>query len=225
KSAELTGSWEKQLKDIEKGTFTAGSFINNMKRMVEALVYEVRSETRRANISHAGNVQKEVAKVEQKKAAGILAEACPKCKKATLIKGKSAFGCADYKAGCTFLLPYIFADKKISENQYLRLLQKGSTVNLKDFKTDAGVVEGLLRFDENFKLVLEPKKTEPKAIPDALTCPKCQKGTVLKGNTAYGCSQYKSGCDFKVTFDTVRTKLKDQKPSKELVYAILNESI
>ena len=27
KSAELTGSWEKQLKDIEKGTFSAGAFI------------------------------------------------------------------------------------------------------------------------------------------------------------------------------------------------------
>ena len=148
------------MKDIEKGTFTAAAFIKNMKRMVEALVYEVRSETRHANISHAGNVQKQVAKVEKKKAAGILAEACPKCKKATLIKGKSAYGCGDYKAGCDFCLPYTFAEKKISENQYLRLLQKGSTVNLKDFKTDAGTVEGLLRFDENFKLKLEPKKTD-----------------------------------------------------------------
>ncbi|TRX32389.1 DNA topoisomerase III [Flavobacterium sp. ZT3R18] len=225
KSAELTGSWEKQLKDIEKGTFTAAAFINNMKRMVEALVYEVRSETTRANISHAGSVQKQVATVEKKKVAGILAEVCPKCKKTTLIKGKSAYGCGDYKVGCTFVLPYTFLEKKISENQYLRLLQKGSTVNLKDFKTDAGSVEGLLRFDENFKLKLEPKKIAVKAIPDALDCPKCQKGTVLKGKTAYGCSDYKSGCDFKVTFDVVREKLKDQKPTKELVHSILKDSI
>ena len=225
KSAELTGSWEKQLKDIEKGTYSATGFINNMKRMVEALVYEVRSETTRANISHASSVQKEVVKVEQKKAAGILAAVCPKCKNATLIKGKSAYGCGDYKAGCTFLLPYSFAEKKISENQYLRLLQKGSTVNLKDFKTNAGVVEGLLRFDENFQLKLEPKKALAKAIPDELTCPKCQSGTVIKGKTAYGCSHYKSGCDFKVTFDVVREKLKNKKPTKELVYTILNESV
>jgi DNA topoisomerase-3 len=40
----VMGSWEKQLKDW-KGTFTAAAFINNMKRMVDALVYEVRSET------------------------------------------------------------------------------------------------------------------------------------------------------------------------------------
>ncbi|UQD56357.1 type IA DNA topoisomerase [Flavobacterium sp. K5-23] len=232
KSAELTGSWEKQLKDIEKGTFTAGAFINNMKRMVEALVYEVRSETKRANISHAGSVQKEEAKVEKKKAAGIMAETCPKCKKGTLITGKSAYGCTGYKAGCDFLLPFTFAEKKISENQYLRLLQKGSTVNLKDFKTEAGTVEGLLRFDENFKLILEPKKTvaptpptENKTTSDALACPKCHKGTVLKGNTAYGCSNYKLGCDFKVTFDVVREKLKNQKPTKELVHTILKESV
>jgi DNA topoisomerase-3 len=107
----------------------------------------------------------------------------------------------------------------------MRLLQKGSTVNLKDFKTDAGAVEGLLRFDENFQLKLEPKKTLAKAIPDELACPKCEKGTVLKGKTAYGCSDYKLGCDFKVTFDVVRLKLKDQKPTKELVYTILKQNI
>ena len=225
KSAELTGSWEKQLKDIEKGTFTAAAFIKNMKRMVESLVSEVRRETRGANISHAGSVQKQEVVVEKKKATGILAEACPKCKKATLIKGKSAYGCGNYKAGCTFLLPFTFAEKKISENQYLRLLQKGSTVNLKDFKTHAGIVEGLLRFDENLKLKLEPKKTLVKAVPEKLTCPKCQKGTVLKGNTAYGCSDYKMGCDFKVTFDIIRTKLQNQKATKELVYDILRQNI
>jgi DNA topoisomerase-3 len=230
KSAELTGSWEKQLKDIEKGTFTAAAFINNMKRMVDALVYEVRSETKRANISHAGTVEKQVTPVEKKKTSGITNEVCPKCKKAKLIKGKSAYGCANYKSGCDFVLPFTFAEKKISENQYLRLLQKGSTVNLKDFKTDAGTVEGLLRFDENFKLRLEAKKTdsatpsaEKKVASDALTCPKCKKGTVMKGNTAYGCSHYKSGCDFKVPFDVVRAKLKDQKPTKEMVHAILKE--
>ena len=144
--------------------------------------------------------------------------------KATLIKGKSAYGCGAYKAGCTFVLPFAFAEKKISENQYLRLLQKGSTVNLKEFKTDEGIVEGLLRFDENFKLKLEPKKIVVKETTDTLACPKCKKGTILKGNTAYGCSDYKLGCDFKVTFDLVRANLKDQKPTKELVYSILKES-
>ena len=224
KSAELTGSWEKQLKDIEKGTFTAGAFIKNMKNMVDALVTEVRSETKRANISHSDHIPKKEEVVGKKKVAGILAEACPKCKKGTLIKGKLAYGCSNYKAGCAFVLPYTFTEKKISENQYLRLLQKGSTVNLKDFKTESGTVEGLLRFDENFKIVLETKKTIAKEIPDELTCPKCKKGTVLKGKMAYGCSNYKLGCNFKVPFEVVRAKLKDQKPTKALVHSILLES-
>lgn len=225
KSAELTGTWEKQLKDIEKGTFTAGAFITNMKQMVDALVYEVRSEATRANISHATNVKKREAKAEQKKAAGILAELCPKCKKATIIKGKSAYGCGNYKLGCHLVLPFTFSEKKISENQYIRLLQKGSTVNLKDFKLGSETVEGLLRFDADFKLKLEPKKVIKKEenISEKLPCPKCKKGTILKGNTAYGCSNYKSGCDFKVSFDVVKTKINGQKPTKELVYSILKE--
>jgi DNA topoisomerase-3 len=231
KSAELTGSWEKQLKDIEKGTFTAAAFINNMKRMVDALVYEVRNETKRANISQVGNIQTEAPKVEKKKAPGIAATTCPKCKKGNLLKGKSAHGCSNYKAGCDFVLPYAYAEKKISENQYMRLLQKGSTVNLKYFVTATGNVEGLLRLDENFELRLEPKKIavptrldQNKIASDSFLCPKCKKGTVIKGNTAYGCSLYKLGCEFKVTFDKVRAKLKDQKPTKELVYIILKEN-
>ncbi|MCX7549575.1 DNA topoisomerase 3 [Xanthomarina sp. F2636L] len=223
KSAELTGLWEKQLKDIEKGEFSARQFIINMKKMVDELVYEVRSETKRANISQATIAKQRQAKAQQKKKAGIAAETCPKCKKGTLIKGKSAYGCSAYKEGCKFILPFKLYDKKISEKQFLRLLQKGSTVNLKGFKTDSGTAEGLLRFDEAFQLVLEPKKTKSKVIPDTLTCPKCKKGTVVKGKTAYGCSAYKDGCDFRFSFEDLRSKIKNKKPTKELVYSILNE--
>ncbi|OBQ54639.1 DNA topoisomerase 3 [Tamlana sp. s12] len=229
KSAELTGSWEKQLKDIEKGEFSAAAFIRNMKQMVDALVYEVRSETKRANISQFVAVKNREAKAAKKKVAGILNEDCPKCKKAKLLKGKTAYGCSGYKDGCDFVLPFNFADKKISEKQWIRLLQKGSTVNLKGFKVDGTTVEGLLRFDDNFKLKLEPKKTSAKAPPkpssDELMCPKCKKGTVLKGKTAYGCSAYKTGCDFKMTFEDVRSAMNGQKPTKALVHQILNGSI
>ena len=221
KSAELTGMWEKQLKDIEKGTYSAAQFIANMKKMVDALVYEVRSETQRANISHAKAIQKTEAKKEPKKKAGITSETCPKCQSGQIIKGNSAFGCSAYKNGCRFVLPFKFMDKNISEKQYQRLLQKGSTVNLKGFKTESGNVEGLIRFDEQFHLVLEPKKSVKKDIPDSLTCPKCKKGIIIKGKTAYGCSHYKEGCTFRFSFDDVRQKARGQMMSKELVYNIL----
>ncbi|MFH4967248.1 DNA topoisomerase 3 [Gaetbulibacter sp. M240] len=225
KSAELTGSWEKQLKDIEKGTYSAGAFIKNMKHMVDALVYEVRSETKRANLSQAQVVKSRKQKTAFVKEKGIITEHCPKCRKGTILKGKKAFGCSDFKSGCNFMLPFKFSGKNISEKQYIRLLKKGSTVNLKGFKTKNGPLEGLLRFDDHFKLKLEPKQksvSEPKDAPKGdLICPKCKKGTILKGKTAYGCSGYKSGCDFKMSFEVVRQKMNGQKPTRELVYQIL----
>ena len=88
----------------------------------------------------------------------------------------------------------------MSENQYLRLLDKGSTVNLKGFKINNQTLEGLLRFDENYKLKLEPKQAKVKKLTAGDTCPKCKTGKLLKGKTAFGCSNYKVGCDYRVSF-------------------------
>ncbi|MCB0445684.1 MAG: DNA topoisomerase III, partial [Gelidibacter sp.] len=100
KSAELTGQWEKQLKDIEKGTFSAATFINNMKHMVDELVYEVRSETVKANISSENNTKNKTKHTAKK--AVVESILCPKCKKGVVIKGKTAYGCSSYKTGCDF---------------------------------------------------------------------------------------------------------------------------
>jgi DNA topoisomerase-3 len=229
KSAELTGSWEKRLKEIEKGEFNAGTFIKNMKKMVDDLVYEVRSEKVKANISHTTTQKVSVPK-KSNVSKGINAERCPNCKQGYILKGSSAYGCSAYKNGCDFKLPFEFSAKKISEKQFMRLLQKGSTVNLKGFKTKEGTVDGLLRFDDHFKLVLEPKNKKilasrgsTKESSDTLICPKCKKGTVIKGKLAFGCDEYKEGCDFKVTFEQVKQLAQGKSLTKELVYSILKK--
>ena len=233
KSAELTGQWEKQLKDIEKGEFSAGLFIENMKKMVDELVYEVRSDSSRANISQADVLQNRKAKTTKSKTAGITAEDCPKCKTGQLLKGKSAYGCSQYQSGCDFVLPFKIYGKKISQKQFLRLLKKGSTVNLKGFKDHDETNEGLLRFDEHFKLKLEPKKEANSAKntarkhtgnPDVIKCPKCQNGNILRGKTAYGCSAYQSGCDFRMAFDDLRARAKGKTLTTDLVYSILKQN-
>ncbi|WP_290701382.1 type IA DNA topoisomerase [Lacinutrix sp.] len=230
KSAELTGKWEKQLKDIEKGTFSAGSFIKQMKQMVDRLVYEVRSETKKANISSVNNkptnAKKNVAKKTANKSAGIATEKCPKCKNGSILKGKSAYGCSEFKKTCDFVIPFKFEGKTISEKQYLRLFQKGSTVNLKGFKINGASAEGLVRFDENFKLKFEPKKGNEKPVnsSEENKCPKCNKGTIIKGKTAYGCSDYKTGCDFRYSYDLIREKANGQQLTKDLVFKILKGS-
>jgi DNA topoisomerase-3 len=58
--SRIDGILEKQLKDIEKEPAVLVPL--SMKRMVATLVDEVRSESRQANISHAGSAPKEVSK-------------------------------------------------------------------------------------------------------------------------------------------------------------------
>ncbi len=224
KSAELTGQWEKKLKEIEKGTYNAGTFINDMKRMVDQLVYEVRSEKSVIKISHSTskNNSKSLKKSTKK---GIEIQACPQCKKGKLLKGKTAYGCSQYKENCNFKIPFVFKEKKISENQYIRLLQKGATVNLKGFSIESGKVDGVLVFDNNFNLVLKEKGSATKNTNknDTIACPKCKKGTVIKGKTAYGCSAYKDGCDFRFSFDKIRERANGKPLTKDLVISLLND--
>ena len=218
KSAELTGQWEKKLKEIEQGKYNAGAFIKDMKRMVDQLVYEVRSEKSGTKISHTTTkvTSTKVKKTVTKK--GMVGQVCPQCKKGQLIKGKTAYGCSEYKNNCSFKLPFSFQGKKISDNQYLRLLQKGATVNLKGFTTAQGKKEGTLVFDDNFNLILQPRPTR---FQDTISCPKCKKGTILKGKTTYGCSAYKEDCDFRFSFDMIREKANGKPLTKALVLQIL----
>jgi DNA topoisomerase-3 len=228
KSAELTGRWEKRLKEIERGEFNAGTFINNMKKMVDELVYEVRANTSVKRISsvstkaHQAKSPQPIKTVKSKKE--VVGKTCPKCKKGTLIKGSTAFGCSEYKNNCDLKIPFEIYGKKISENQIIRLVDKGCTTNLKGFKTATGTSEGLIRFDANFNILLAPKK-QPinKTSSDKISCPKCKKGTLLKGKTAYGCADYKVGCNFVFTFDAIK-KIANGKPlTKDLVLEIIRK--
>ena len=227
KSAELTGLWEKRLKEIERGEYHAATFINQMKKMVDTLVYEVRSNTTVKKISSSDQTEEAIPQKETQDKNKIVGKECPKCKKGQLLKGSSAYGCSNYKNGCNFTLPFEFMEKKISDNQLIRLLEKGCTTNLKGWKTDAGKIEALVRFDEEFNLKLEPKQTSDnkeindKEVPEVISCPKCKKGTVLKGKTAYGCSNYKNGCDFVFTFENIKRIANGEQLTKALVYKIL----
>ncbi|MDB9723272.1 DNA topoisomerase 3 [Polaribacter sp.] len=234
KSAELTGRWEKRLKEIERGEFNAGAFINNMKKMVDELVVEVRSNTSKKRISSviAREVKQAVhpkAQTDIKRKKQVVGKTCPKCKKGTLLKGSSAYGCSEYKNNCHVKIPFEIYGKKVSENQLIRLLDKGFTTNLKGFKTATESVEGLIRFDADFNLKLEVKSTaQPLAQsrnqePEKIRCPKCKKGTVLKGKTGYGCSHYTTGCDFVFTFEAIKKIANGAPLTKELVLEIIKK--
>ena len=138
KSAELTGIWEKKLREIEKRSYDAATFISELKQMVTEIVYSVIRDTsnRRVTVTSEEDVKAAAkkgsagkdaaakpaaAKTPRKKAASkvekkavepeivgddIVGKVCPLCGKGTIIKGKTAYGCSEWKNGCGFRKPF-----------------------------------------------------------------------------------------------------------------------
>lgn len=224
KSAELTGLWEKQLKEIEDGEYSAKRFIANMKKMVDDLVMEVRLEKNVTRLGGTEQTKAVVTKKEKSKSSGKMT--CPKCKEGQVLKGKNSYGCSAWKSGCDFRLPFIFLEKKLSDKQVERLVQKGSTTKLKGFKQGDNKVDGKVILTDDCSLSLETvaSKTVNKSSGNTMpACPKCNKGELIKGKTAYGCSQWKSGCDFRFSFEDIKAKAAGEKLTKELVLSIISE--
>lgn len=69
KSAELTGIWEKKLREIEKKTYDARQFLEELKQMVSEIVNSVLSDNtnRRITIQEATAVEEEKKKKETEK--------------------------------------------------------------------------------------------------------------------------------------------------------------
>ncbi len=219
KSAELTGHWEKKLKEIEQGEFGAGSFIANMKKMVDDLVYEVRSETGRPRLSLITETQPKKKKTP-KKAAEMK---CPKCGNGRVLKGKNSYGCSRWKEDCNLRLPFVYLDKKLTDKQIERLVEKKATTKLKGFVLNGEKVEGILKLDEQCELQFENKSTSPTKKDNSMpTCPKCGQGTLIKGQTAYGCDLWKAGCDFRFPFADIKSKANGKPLTRELVLEIIS---
>ncbi len=229
KSAELTGQWEKQLREIESGAFGAGTFIANMKRMVDDLVTEVRMEKappRRISAATAPPSKAKPAKAKPTKATEVAGQGCPKCQQGQLLKGNTSYGCSRWKDNCDFRLPFAFMGKKISEKQLLRLLTKGATIQLKGFKQADEKVNGVVVFTDDFglQLVAAEQKPPPQEPENTMpTCPKCNQGHLIKGNAAYGCTEWRQGCDFRFPFQLIRERAQGRALTRDLVLAILRE--
>lgn len=133
KSAELTGIWEKKLRQIEKNTYDAKTFLDELKQMVTDIVHTVLADNTNRRVTlikeeeeKKADRKKKVSKPSPKKKASQAeatkkqtpapAEAhpdtpikegapCPVCGKGHIIKGKTAYGCSEWRNGCTFRHP------------------------------------------------------------------------------------------------------------------------
>ncbi len=80
KSAELTGLWEKKLREIERGEYKAQDFLAELKEMTSGVVRDVKSNK-----------------------AGML---CPVCRQGLIIRGNTRYGCSRWREGCTYAEPF-----------------------------------------------------------------------------------------------------------------------
>jgi DNA topoisomerase III len=174
KSAELTGMWEKKLRQIEKGEYDPRHFLDEMKEMVSQLVTEVKLETKKMIVieqdvkpedktaektekeekSKSAETKKSVAKKTVEKTKDPVVITCPKCKKGTMLKGKTAFGCSEYKAGCTFKVLFEQYGKVLNDKQISTLIQKGKTPKIKGLSIDGQSVDSVLVLDASFNISL-----------------------------------------------------------------------
>ena len=223
KSAELTGQWEKKLKEIEEGQYSAKYFIANMKKMVDQLVYEVRMDNNKPRlVSPNDPKQKKTAEKKTPAKTGPINLPCPKCGSGKILKGKTNYGCSAWKDGCNFRIPFVYQDKKLTEKQVMRLIEKKTTTKLKGFVLDGKKVEGILKLNASHEIEFEIKTQQKQAKEEqAPKCPKCKKGTIVKGKTAYGCSMWKSGCGFRFSFAEIKEKAAGRALTKELVLEIM----
>lgn len=128
KSCELTGIWEKRLRDIEHKKDDAADFINGLKQQVTEIVNDVlRDNSNRRVTTLTEEDLKKKKKTTKKKAApkatpptatsttnpttvplvkeaddSIIGTTCPACGKGTIIKGNTAYGCSNWRNGCTY---------------------------------------------------------------------------------------------------------------------------
>lgn len=134
KSAELTGLWEKKLRQIESHQYSAPQFIAELKQMVTDIVHQVMSDptnrrvTAQPTAAPAGNAsstkksagnptstKKSVGNAtstqksdEAKPKRKIIREGsvCPVCGQGKVIKGNANYGCSRWREGCTFRKPF-----------------------------------------------------------------------------------------------------------------------
>ncbi len=108
KSCELTGIWEKKLRDIEHQKYDARQFIDELKQQVAQIVSEVMADSsnRRVAVTTDEDLKKKAPRKKTAAKDNLIGQPCPLCGKGHIIKGKTAYGCSEWKNGCTWRQPF-----------------------------------------------------------------------------------------------------------------------
>ena len=158
KSAELTGIWEKKLREIERRSYDAATFLAELKQMVTEIVYTVlRDNTnRRVTIMPDESSDKGTTK--------------SKAKKGSTSKTKASD-----------------TENETASAKPKRTRKASTTTKEQTAAAQTQPVPTTTQAATGDELIGTP-------------CPLCGKGHIIKGKTAYGCSEWKNGCTFRKPF-------------------------
>ena len=148
-SVELTGIWEKKLRDIEHHRYQPAQFIEELKQQVGEIVSDVMHDNSNRTIEGEAPDEKPV---KPKSPEGV---------GAANAKGKTRTRRASTKIKTT---------------------------------------------SESKSVATKVKTREPN---EGDVCPKCGQGHIIKGKSAYGCSRWREGCDYRVSFELPNASSKD----------------
>lgn len=120
KSVELTGQWERKLRQIERGEYDARQFISDLTEKVSRMVAEVIRDPRTMSAlieeeKSSPSGEKAKKKKRQRRSSSKSDKSddniphegglCPKCHKGHLLRGRTALGCSRYGEGCDYRFP------------------------------------------------------------------------------------------------------------------------
>ena len=148
-SVELTGIWEKKLRDIEHHRYQPAQFIEELKQQVGEIVSDVMHDNSNRTIEGEAPDEKPV---KPKSPEGV---------GAANAKGKTR-------------------TRRASTKTKTAAASKSVATKVKTCEPNEGDV-----------------------------CPKCGQGHIIKGKSAYGCSRWREGCDYRVSFELPNASSKD----------------
>ncbi len=128
-SPELTGSWEARLARVARGQETRAAFMNDIARYVGEVVDAIR----RSPSGRGATPPAPAAPASTTKAPATAAVSsattltCPRCKQGPLLAGKRGWGCSRWREGCSFVVWFESAGKRLTDTQLRDLVTKGKT--------------------------------------------------------------------------------------------------
>lgn len=131
KSPKLTGIWENKLRKIERQQYSAPEFINELKQQISEIVVNVLNDNTSSRIEVVEEVTKKKSTTAKKtstprapRITSFEQITCPYCHKGHIIKGRTAYGCSEYKTGCSLRLLFETYPDSLTPSKLKKMIDK-----------------------------------------------------------------------------------------------------